>query len=210
MIGETRQICFLIFFFALVRYASAIPSDSLVSRDTTKNNSTSFKSADTEIEITFDDKILAPKDVRIIFNQLFRQYTSIKDALAYNDPYGAVSNTLKLLDEMKTKSQKIELLNKDDRWVFFVKNFDGIKKKVESATFISEQRFLFNEITAGIRTFIKQYGLSDKTIYVYQCSTASELGTATWLSDKRDNKNPYLGLTKDTACAKVKEVWKFN
>jgi len=110
---------------------------------------------------------------------------------------------------MVSKTKNIELLNNDDRWIFFKNNFDNIKNKVESTNFISEQRFLFNEITAGIQQFIRQYGLYDKTIYIMQCDNGTSYGPAKWLSGSRDKKNPYFGISNDTTCLKVKEVWKF-
>lgn len=190
--------------------ASKTYSDSIVIKDTLKQNKTTFKVApEKEIEINFDEKRLAPQNVRIIFNELFKQYISIKDALVYGDSYNAVRNTLKLLEDMKSKTRDVELLNKDDRWVLFLNNYEMIRKKAEETKFISEQRFLFNEITNGIIEFIKQYGLYDKTIYLYQCSDNSNSGNGRWLSDARNKKNPYLGQTNDTTCAKVKEVWKF-
>ena len=164
---------------------------------------------DSETEIVFDGSGLAPQNVRVIFNEFFKQYMAIKDALVYNDSYSAVRNTVKLLDDMRSKSADIDVLNKDDIWIFFISNYENIRRKAESARFISEQRFLFNEITTGLKTFIKQYGLFDKTIYLMQNTSDSASVNAEWLSDKRDKKNPYLGLLNDTNFVKVKEVWKF-
>lgn len=190
--------------------AYKILSDSIVSKDSINKSKSIFKIApEIETEIKFDEKKLAPINVRIIFNELFKQYIAVKDALVYGDSYNAVINTLKLLDDMKSKTKDVDILDKDDRWVLFLNNYEMIKKKVETTKFISEQRFLFNEITNGIIEFIKQYGLYDKTIYLYQCSDNLISGNGRWLSDKRNNKNPYLGRTNDTTCAKVKEVWKF-
>lgn len=184
-------------------------ADTIVLQDSLDKSHGVFHRAEYEVEIKFDESKLAPQNIRIIFNELFKQYIIIKDALVYNDSYNALRNTLKLIDEMKSKTKDIDILNKDDRWVFFIKNSDNIRNKVESTTFISEQRFLFNEITNGMQNFIKQFGLYDKTIYLMQCSTDSPAGNGKWFSDSRDKKNPYLGLQNDTVCAKVKEVWKF-
>lgn len=183
--------------------------DTIISRDTTGKNHKSINKADTESEIKFDKSKLAPQNVRIIFNELFAQYITIKDALVYGDSYGAKRNTLKLLDDMKMKTKDIDLLNKDERWFFFINNFDKIRGKAESTVFISEQRFLFNEITNGISNFIKQFGLHKKTIYLMKCTAVSQTGNTEWFSDFKDKKNPYLGLTNDTAYIIVKEVWKF-
>lgn len=201
------NFCILLFIVTVANLHSD-PSDSTIIRDTTFVSS--FKRSNGEITISFDNKNLADKNTRLVFNELFKQYLAIKDALVYNDSYGAVSNTLKLLDDMKSKTKNIEVLNKDDRWVLFLNNFDGIKKKVESTTFISEQRFLFNEITLGIREFLKQYGLSDRTVYLMQSPDKSSEMTGNWLSSSRDKKNPYMGLPDDTANIKVKEIWMFK
>lgn len=163
----------------------------------------------TEVVITFEKSNLAPDNVRKVFNDLFKQYIAVKDALVYNDSFGAKRNMLILLDDLKSKTKDFEILSNDDRWVFFLLNYDKIRNKVESTTFISEQRFLFNEITYGLMKFIKQFGLNNKSIYIMNCPTDSSIGNAVWLSDKNDTKNPYLGLMNDTLFAKVKEVWKF-
>lgn len=168
-----------------------------------------YQLPESEVEIVFDESDLAPKNVRMIFNELFKQYILVKDALVYGDSFSATRNTLKLLDDMKSKTKDLDDLNKDARWVLFIKNYDRIRSKAESTTFISEQRFLFNEITNGLQNFIKQFGLYNKTIYLMQCSSDSSAGNSVWFSGSRDKKNPYLGLQNDTTCAKVKEVWKF-
>ncbi len=186
-----------------------LPADTILSRDSLHLKSDKNKKIESETVIIFDESKIAPQNVRIIFNELFRQYIAVKDALVYNDSYNSVRNTLKLLDDMRSKTKNIDLLNKDERWVFFMNNFDNIRKKAESAKFISEQRFLFNEITNGLKNFIQQYGLYDKTIYLMKCTAGSQAGNTEWFSDSKDKKNPYLGLLNDTANIKVKEVWKF-
>ncbi|MGB4852655.1 MAG: DUF3347 domain-containing protein, partial [Ignavibacteria bacterium] len=132
-----------------------------------------YQLPESEVEIVFDESNLAPKNVRMIFNELFKQYILVKDALVYGDSFSATRNTLKLLDDMKSKTKDLDDLNKDARWVLFIKNYDRIRSKAESTTFISEQRFLFNEITNGLQNFIKQFGLYNKTIYLMQCSSDS-------------------------------------
>ncbi|MBV6479705.1 MAG: hypothetical protein HGGPFJEG_02496 [Ignavibacteria bacterium] len=187
-------------------------TDKLLSNDTLIIQKKALPEAlpEKEIIIEFENSKLATANTRKIFNELFGQYISIKDALVYNDQYNASRNTIKLLDDMKAKAKNSPELNKDERWLVFLKNYDNIKSKVESANFISEQRFIFSEITNGLRSFIKQYGLYDKTIYLMQCRSDRQPENANWFSDTKDNKNPYLGLLNDTACAHVLETWIFK
>lgn len=185
------------------------PADTLVRKDSLNKKQTHFQSSDEEIEITFNDPELAEQNVRNILNELFDQYLTVKDALVYNDAAGAVNNTLKLLDDMKSKTKNVEVLNKDYRWLLFVTNFDNIRNKVASTNTIREQRFMFNEITTGLSVIIKQYGLNDRTVYLMQCNDEPSGGSGKWFSGARDKKNPYLGTLNDTSCVKVKEVWKF-
>lgn len=184
------------------------PADTVVKRDTINKKQENFHETNSETVIVFNDSKLAPQNVRMIFNELFRQYIT-KDALVYNDTYNAKRNTLKLLEDMRSKSKDIQLLNSDDRWAFFINNYDNIRNKVEAAEFISQQRFLFNEIANGIQNFIKQFGLYNKTIYLLKSTAESQYGNNEWLSDSKDKKNPYLGMTNDTTYTKVKEAWKF-
>ena len=208
-----KIICYILFCIFLTGGAKAFSysfTGITFSRDTINKKPGVIQKPVYDVTVSFDDSKLAPQNVRIIFNELFKQYIAVKDALVYNDSYGAMNNTLKLLDEMKSKTKDIEVLNKDDRWILFINNYANLRSKVQKTTFISDQRFLFNEITNGIKNFIKQFGLYDKTIYLMQCETGSSAGNAQWFSDSRDTKNPYFGLLNDTTCSKVKEVWKFK
>ncbi|MDQ3194493.1 MAG: DUF3347 domain-containing protein [Bacteroidota bacterium] len=192
--------------------ARAVTSDSTVlkiSKDTTEKKPRIFNNEEKEQEIKFDKSNLAPQKVRIIFNDLFSQYLKIKDALSYSDESGAKRNTLTLLEHMKSKTEAIEIINKDERWILFLHNYESIRSKVEAANFIAEQRFLFGEISRGIQEFIKYYGLNDKTIYLMNCKNDEKNVNASWLTDSRDKKNPFLGSINDTVCSKVKEVWVF-
>lgn len=203
------SLLILVLFTVTFKETLAFPSsDSLVTRDTLEK-SNKFQPVDAEKEIKFIETELAPQNIRIIFNEFFTHYLSIKDALAYNDPAGAQRNTLKLLDQMKERSKEIDKDSIDARWSLFAQNFDNIRSQVESLNFISEQRFMFSQISYGLQNFIKQYGLYDKTIYLMECKGSSTSGSGAWLSDSRDNNNPYLGSINDTTCSKVKEVWVF-
>ncbi len=214
MYKNIRKIILLSTFFILI--AGSLPaevkfsiSDSALLSDTVHKSSEKIQKQNSETVIRFDESKIAPRNIRIIFNELFRQYISVKDALVYNDSYNFIRNTLKLLDDMKTKTKDTELLNKDERWMFFINNFDSIRRKAESTKFISEQRFMFNEITNGLKNFLKQFGLYDKTIYIMRSTADSQSGNSEWFSDLRDKKNPYLGLLNDSANIKVLEVWIF-
>ncbi|HMS35300.1 MAG TPA: DUF3347 domain-containing protein [Ignavibacteria bacterium] len=185
------------------------PADTILKKDTLIKKQEKSHSSNPETVLVFDDSKLAPQNVRMIFNELFRQYITIKDALVYSDPYNSKRNTLKLLEDMRSKTKDIQLLKRDDRWTFFINNYDNIRSKVEAADFISQQRFLFNEITNGIQNFIKQFGLYNKTIYLMKSTAESQYGNNEWLSDSKDEKNPYLGMINDTTYTKVIEAWKF-
>jgi len=161
-------------------------------------------------EIKFDDSKLAPQNVRIIFNDFFKKYIEIMEALVYKDSYGAGSKTLTLLESMKSESDKVNKEIKDARWDIFMHNYESIVKKVKANKFIAEQRFTFSEISRGLENFIKQYGLHDKTIYLMQYRNDSLNINSSWMTDKKDFKNPYTGDLNDTIYSKVKEVWVFD
>ncbi|MEO8446141.1 MAG: DUF3347 domain-containing protein [bacterium] len=161
-------------------------------------------------EIVFDKSKLAPQNVRLIFNEFFKQYSGIRDALAYNDASGAERYAVQLLDKMRSEALEINKDNKDVRWELLDQNYENIKKKISSQGSIADQRFAFSEISEYIQTFIKQYGLYDKTIFLLQCDKDSRYGKGEWLaSDTVFVKNPYLGIVNDTVCAKVNQIWKF-
>ncbi|MFZ1321484.1 MAG: DUF3347 domain-containing protein [Ignavibacteria bacterium] len=161
-------------------------------------------------EIKFNNSNLAPEDVRIIFNDFFKKYIAIKEALVYKDSYGAGSKTLTLLEQMKSKSDEVNKDIKDARWDIFIHNYESIVKKVKANKFIAEQRFTFSEVSRGLENFIKQYGLNDKTIYLMQYRNDSLNINSSWMTDKKDFKNPYTGEINDTVYSRVKEVWVFE
>ena len=140
----------------------------------------------------------------------FQKYIGIKESLVYNDSYGAGSKTLALVEEMKAKSDIVMKETNDARWEIFTLNYDNIRNKVKDIKFISDQRFTFNEISRGLQSFVKQYGLRDKTVYLMYYKDDDTGRNQYWMSDKKDNKNPYLGTMKDSVNAKVKEIWIFE
>ena len=137
--------------------------------DSTITNGKKFKTIQPGVieqgrEIKFDNANLAPQNVRVIFNDFFKKYIAVKEALVYKDSYGAGSKTLTLLEQMKSKSDEVNKDIKDARWDIFMHNYENIIKKVKDNKFIAEQRFTFSEVSRGLENFIKQYGLYDKTI----------------------------------------------
>ena len=185
---------------------TVIQKDTIIKKDTS-NNSSQFIQPETEITLRFNNLKLAPLNIRLIFNDFFKKYIGIKESLVYNDSYGAGSKTLILLDEMKSKSDEVMKEINDARWEIFMQNYNSIRNKVKDIKFISDQRFTFSEISRGLQSFIKQYGLHDQTLYLMYYKDPDTNQNKYWLSDKRDNKNPYLGTMDDSANVKIKEVW---
>ncbi|MBS1517479.1 MAG: DUF3347 domain-containing protein [Bacteroidetes bacterium] len=201
----------VIFSFAFpgLRSSSFLSADSVLTNDTSAGRFR-IKSMDAELRIKFNSSEIAPLDKRILFNDFFRQYSGIKDALVYNDADGAGRKTLQLLDEMKSASDKITKENDDALWKIFILNYESIRSKAESLKFITEQRFMFGEISRGIVNLIRHYGLHDKTVYLLEYRDDSLNANQQWLSDKRDARNPFIGKMNDTLHTKVKEVWIFE
>lgn len=196
---------FLLILLSLISVYTNTYSNSLQFHDSMKIINPGFLK-----EIVFDKSKLAPQNVRLIFNEFFKHYSGIKDALAYNDAAGAERYAVQLLDKMRSEAPVINKDNKDVRWDLLDQNYDNIKKKISAQGSIADQRFAFSEISGYIQIFIKQYGLYDKTIFLLQCNEDSRYGKGEWLaSDTAFMKNPYLGIVNDTVCAKVNQIWKF-
>ena len=179
--------------------------DTIITKDT--NKISQIKQSNSEITLRFNNLKLAPVNVRIIFNDFFKKYIGIKESLVYNDSYGAGSKTIVLLDDMKSKSDEVMKGINDARWEIFMQNYNSIRNKVKDIKFIADQRFTFSEISRGLQGFIRQYGLHDQTVYLMYYKDEESNEIKYWLSDKRDNKNPYLGTMDDSLNAIVKEVW---
>ena len=78
---------------------------------------------------------------------------------------------------------------------------------------LNEKRLEFNKLTQNMYDLLRTINYDAETVYVQQCPMAfNDTETGTWLSDKEEIRNPYLGKHHPKykagmlACGEVKET----
>lgn len=156
-----------------------------------------------------DMSVLAPAEFRLRLNETFMEYTHLRLALADNKSTEAIMQT----NQMKKSigNLKTELLSENLKKVWDKLNLkiEECCKGLTTTEDIEKQRKKFTEITGIITELVKNFGLSNKTVYILSC-TDKKAGS--WLADTKDISNPYLGKTAagEKPCVEVKEAIKFD
>lgn len=83
----------------------------------------------------------------------------------------------------------------------------GLASKIAAAADIEAQRVVFSDLSNDFITRIKAAGLSSGELYVEYCPMALNDKGASWLSNKKEIRNPYYGESMMT-CGEVKETIK--
>ena len=131
-------------------------------------------------------------------------YINLKNSLAADNGSDAAKGGKEILDALaKFDTDKLTPEQK--------KVFDGLSGDIkensehinENADKIDHQREHFEMLSKDMYDLIKSVG-TDKTMYVDSCPMYDN-GKATWLSEIKEIKNPYLGKKMDT-CGAIKET----
>jgi hypothetical protein len=159
----------------------------------------------------------APDNVRSRLNGVFSDYIDIKNALADNDSSKAVNeaNQLKKSLEGITDTSMTEKMRTG--WKSGTAKVNKAADDIAAAKTLEDQRKAFSQLSEGMMSLIKTYGLNGRTVYVLQCSDTKIKYKAVWLVDSKDSDNPYAGGkasdaddNKSAKCGEVKEAWKFD
>jgi hypothetical protein len=163
---------------------------------------------------TVGDANLPGETFRSRLNDIFDEYTDIKEELADNDSADAVKQAddfLQVLRKAQTEGASEKLGSK---WRLWVSSAEKTAVDIKSGE-LAKQRAAFSELSAQIEKLVLNFGLEDKTVYKVSCSTVKHANNY-WLSDSKDNDtdNPYYGKDdaneKSKPCLKVEKGWKFN
>jgi peptidoglycan hydrolase CwlO-like protein len=131
-------------------------------------------------------------------------YLNLKNSLAEDDGSGAAKSGQEILDalsEFDTSS-----LTSEQKKIFtglvgdLKENSEHIN---ENADKIDHQREHFEMLSKDIYDLAKSVG-TDKKLYLDSCPMYDN-GKATWISEIKEIKNPYLGKKMDT-CGAIKET----
>lgn len=137
-------------------------------------------------------------------NGLLQDYLQMKNDFAKDDDKGAADTGNKMLKDFNDFDKSA--LKEED-----IKVFDDIaddaKEHAEhigaNAGNIKHQREHFDMLSKDMYDLVKKFGAGEK-IYVDFCPMYNDNKGATWLSETKEIKNPYLGKNMPT-CGEVKE-----
>lgn len=140
-------------------------------------------------------------------NGLLQIYLQMKNAFVNDDDKGAAkagNEMLKALNDFDKSSLKAEEKKS------FEDIADDAKEHAEhigmNAGNIKHQREHFDMLSKDMYDLVKKFAAGEK-IYVDYCPRYNDNHGATWLSETKEIKNPYLGKEMDT-CGTVKEELK--
>ncbi|SEW51739.1 DUF3347 domain-containing protein [Chitinophaga arvensicola] len=160
--------------------------------------------ASTEPAATPQTSNAAPQKVSAI-KAVVDNYLAIKNGLADEQP-SAVANAgtamaaaLEVLDHSSFTPAQEKI---------FKENEDDLKEHAthisKSAAHIDHQREHFVQMSDDVYALVKAFG-GGQTLYYDHCPMYNENKGASWLSEIKDIKNPYMGA-KMSGCGSVKEV----
>ncbi len=155
-------------------------------------------------EITLDDQKYepAPDSIRSGLNDLFDSYVSIIYALSYSKPEQTQGTAtmfkkyLKLFDD-KYLVGKRALTD----WRDYSEKLNSLSTHIETVPDLGTQRESLSEFSKLMFNVVKRYGLFDKDVYLFVCSTALDGNGGYWLSDTKEIVNPFGDSFKN--CGKV-------
>jgi len=162
---------------------------------------------------TADNSKLASKQFRNKLNDAFTYYLHIRNELVEGDAPEAQKQARKLIDALHKSETEGGSEATDSKWKSSASSIEKIAGDIEKTNNIDKQRSLFNDLTDKMLAFVKEYGLSGKTVYLMECNKALSGRGGKWLSDSKNIDNPYFGEDtnqKSINCVKVIEGWKFE
>ena len=88
-----------------------------------------------------------------------------------------------------------------------MRNFSSFASKITAAPDIEVQRSLFSNLSNEMIAKVKAIGLQSGAVYVEHCPMALNDKGASWLSNKKEIRNPYYGESM-MDCGEIKETLK--
>jgi hypothetical protein len=134
-------------------------------------------------------------------------YLHIKNAFVNNDDKSAASAANEMVKVLNVFDESIL---RDDERKQFEDIADDMKENAEhigaNAGNIKHQREHFDMLSKDMYDMVKTFAAGEQ-IYVDYCPMYNDNKGATWLSETKEIKNPYLGKEMDT-CGSIKEELK--
>ena len=172
--------------------------------DTVKNDTTNenFKLE----EITIDDQKYEPAhdSIRSGLNDLFDSHVAVSIALSYSKPEQTQGTATMFKKYLKLFDDKY-LVGKGALadWKDYSEKLNSLSTQIETVPDLGTQRKSLSEFSKLLFNVVKRYGLFDKDVYLFVCSTALDGKGGYWLSETQDIVNPFGESFK--TCGKIVE-----
>lgn len=164
--------------------------------DTIQNNSSSVKepgssnTADTKVDGSMKEMV--------------SQYLQMKNALANDNGKDAATAGKAFVESMGKMDKTSLVADKKKTWDDISDDAKEMAEHIgENADKIDHQREHFDMLSIDIYDMVKAFG-AGQTLYQDFCPMYNNNKGATWLSETKEIKNPYLGKKMPT-CGSVKE-----
>lgn len=182
--------------------------DTLI--NTTIYSDSLYRKAPVEV---IDTTSIPRKNFRDNLTDIFDEYMDIRDELVSDDSTDVVKQAEEFQQAMKKAQTESASEKLGSSWRLWVSSAEKISGDLKTAGSLESQRKAFSDLSASMETLIKNFGLSDITIYKVSCSTVKQKSNF-WLTDAKDSDNPYYGKDKSNEksipCVEVQKAWKFN
>ncbi|HEY1021953.1 MAG TPA: DUF3347 domain-containing protein [Flavisolibacter sp.] len=102
---------------------------------------------------------------------------------------------IKSLDSIRLEELKKDSAAIYETAIMFIENAKGDAQTIASEPTIRPQREAFNSMTDNLYQFLNTVNYDGQTLYLQECPMAfDDTKSAIWLSQKKEIRNPYLGL----------------
>jgi Cu(I)/Ag(I) efflux system membrane fusion protein len=141
-------------------------------------------------------------------NEVYNAYIEMKDAFVDSDAKQAVRKAD--LIKRRLKAVNMGLLEGDAhiKWMQYLDQLNSPLEKITSTVDIEVQREAFAEYNQVFYKIMKNFGLSDGTVYYQYCPMAFGEKGAYWFSNLKEIKNPYFGEAM-MKCGETREILEY-
>jgi hypothetical protein len=143
------------------------------------------------------------------YNEWLNEYLQIKNALVTDNASAASVSSSRFMEY--TIALPMGKMNTQQHTVW-MEVFDKIKSDasaIYSTKDIAKQRKFFQSLSANVSVVVKEFKLSDKTVYQQYCPMYDDGKGAYWISEQSKIKNPYYGKAM-SGCGSTKQTINTN
>ncbi len=159
-----------------------------------------------------DPSNLKVKEFRTVLNDIFDNYTDIKDELEDDDTGDVVKQAEEMRKILMSAGTSVARYEKSIEWKNWLTTFEKINADLAGAKDLMTQRKFFSEMSVSLENMITKFGVKGKDVYKLTCSTLKVKNF--WFTDSKELDNPYYGKDtnneKNEKCIQVVKAWRFE